>query len=257
MKFELITIPTQEDNYNFLLHAGGRTILVDAPPDVTPIADALTERGWGLDEIWVTHHHWDHIDGVDTLRERFGAKVRGCKADAHRLPTLDYSHEDGDSFDFGEFTVTVMDVSGHTEGHIAYYVPQAGVLFSADSLMALGCGRVPDGQAELMEQMYRSITRLSALPPETIVCSGHEYTLANGRFALTIEPENPDLIQRIAEAKKARAAGKPTVPSSLELEHKTNPYLRAGLQSVKAALNMNEATDAEAFIEIRRRKNSF
>ena len=254
MTFELVTIPTLKDNYNFLLHAGGKTVLVDAPPDVEPITNALTERGWGLDEIWITHHDWDHIDGVDILRNRFGARVRGCRTDAHRLPALDVAHDDGDSFDFGAFGVTVMDVSGHTVGHVAYYVPQANVVFTADSLMALGCGKTPEGR---LEMMYHSVTRLGSLPPETLICSGHEYTLKNGEFALTIEPDNPDLIARIAEAKVALAAGNATVPTTLELEQKTNPYLRVGLQSVKDALNMSDASDEAVFVEIRRRRNSF
>lgn len=254
MTFELVTIPTETDNYNYLLHTEGKTVLVDAPPDVEPIIDTLLQRGWELDEIWITHHHWDHIDGVDIIRERFGARVRGFRADAHRLPALDVAHDDGDSFDFGEYAVTVMHVPGHTEGHIAYYVPQANVVFSADTLMALGCGKTPE---ESLSQMYHSVTRLGALPPETVICSGHEYTLANGKFALTIEPDNPDLIARINEAKEARAAGKPTVPTLLELELRTNPYLRVGLHSVKDALNMSSASDEAVFVEIRRRKNSF
>lgn len=254
MTFELVTIPTQSDNYTFVLHAAGKTVLVDAPPKVDPIMDALLQRGWGLDEIWVTHHDWDHIDGVDTMRERFGAKVRGSRADAHRLPALDYKHDDGDSFDFGAFAVTVMDVPGHTTGHIAYYVPQTGIAFTADTLMALGCGKTPEDQLKVM---YNSITRLSALPPETLICSGHEYTLKNGEFAMTIEPDNPDLIARIAQAKQDLAAGKMTVPTTLELEHRTNPYLRVGLQSVKDSLNMSDASDEAVFVEIRRRRNSF
>lgn len=254
MTFELVTIPTQSDNYTFVLHAGGKTVLVDAPPKVDPIMDALMQRGWGLDEIWVTHHDWDHIDGVDIMRERFGARVRGNRSDAHRLPALDFEHDDGDSFDFGDFAVTVMDVSGHTVGHVAYYVPQANIAFTADSLMALGCGKTPE---ERFSMMYRSIMRLAALPPETLICSGHEYTLRNGEFAMTIEPDNPELTARIAQAKADLAAGKMTVPTTLELEHATNPYLRVGLQSVKDALNMSEASDEAVFVEIRRRRNSF
>lgn len=254
MTFELVTIPTQTDNYNFLLHTEGKTVLVDAPPKVEPITDALLQRGWGLDEIWITHHDWDHIDGVDTMRERFGARVRGNRSDAHRLPALDIAHDDGDSFDFGSFAVTVMDVSGHTVGHIAYFVPQANVAFTADSLMALGCGKTPEDR---LKMMYHSIVRLGSLPPETLICSGHEYTLKNGEFAMTIEPDNPDLIARIADAKKVLAAGGATVPTTLELELKTNPYLRVGLQSVKEALNMSEASDEAVFVEIRRRRNSF
>jgi hydroxyacylglutathione hydrolase len=150
--------------------------------------------------------------------------------------------------------VTVMDVSGHTVGHVAFYVAQANAVFTADSLMALGCGRLFEGTPDTM---WNSLSRLANLPPETTVCSGHEYTEANGRFAITIEPENPDLVQRISDIKVARAAGQPTVPSTLKLELQTNPFLRAGLQSLKDTLNMSGATDAEVFAEIRRRKDSF
>ncbi|SMX22946.1 hydroxyacylglutathione hydrolase [Boseongicola aestuarii] len=254
MTFELVTIATEADNYNYLLHTEDKTVLVDAPPGVDPIMEALVQRGWGLDEIWITHHDWDHIDGVDIMRERFGARVRGFRGDAHRLPELDVAHDDGDSFDFAGFAVTVMHVPGHTEGHVAYYVPQANVVFTADTLMALGCGKTPESG---LHQMYHSVTRLGALPPETVICSGHEYTLANGKFALTIEPDNPDLIERIAGAKQTRATGKPTVPTTLDLELRTNPYLRVGLQSVKDALNMSDASDEAVFVEVRRRKNSF
>ncbi len=253
MTFELITIPCRSDNYAFLLHADGKTVLVDAP-EAAPIRAALTKHDWGLDEIWITHHHDDHIEGVEELRTTYGARVRGATADVHRLPPLDHAHGDGDSFDFGDFAVTVMDVSGHTVGHVAFYVPQANLVFTADSLMAFGCGRVFEGT---MPQMWESLSRLAALPPETVVCSGHEYTEANGKFAITIEPENADLIQRVADTKAARAEGQATVPSTLDLELQTNPFLRAGLQSVKDTLNMSQATDAEAFSEIRRRKDSF
>ncbi|WP_299753455.1 hydroxyacylglutathione hydrolase [uncultured Boseongicola sp.] len=253
MTFDLITIPCRTDNYAFLLHADGKTALVDAP-EAGPIISALADRGWGLDEIWITHHHDDHIDGVDTLRRKFGATVRGAKIDAHRLPELDHAHVDGDSFDFADFPVTVMDVSGHTLGHVAFYVAQANAVFTADSLMALGCGRLFEGTPDTM---WNSLSRLANLPPETTVCSGHEYTEANGRFAITIEPENPDLVQRISDIKVARSAGQPTVPSTLKLELQTNPFLRAGLQSLKDTLNMSGATDAEVFAEIRRRKDSF
>ena len=254
MTFELVTIPTLEDNYNFLLHVNGKTALIDAPPELGPIDTALLERGWRVDEIWITHHDWDHIDGVEVMRERHGALVRGAANDQDRLPKLDVGHVDGDSFDFGDFAVTVMDARGHTSEHIAYYVPQANAAFTADSLMALGCGRVKGG---LMSEMYDTITRLGSLPPETLICSGHEYTEANGRFALSIEPDNPDLRARIATAKDALSRGEMTVPTTLELELATNPYLRVGLQSVKDTLNMTDATDAEVFTEIRVRKDNF
>ncbi len=148
----------------------------------------------------------------------------------------------------------VIDVSGHTVGHVAFYVESTGMVFTADSLMALGCGRLFEGTAE---QMWNSLSKLASLPPDTIVCSGHEYTQANGRFALTIEPENPDLQARIADISSKRQNGTPTVPSLLSLELATNPFLRAGLQNVKDDLDMSKESDVAVFAEIRRRKDSF
>lgn len=253
MTFDLVTIPCLSDNYAFLLHRDGKTALIDAP-EAGPIARELAARGWGLDEIWITHHHGDHVGGVDELRGATGARVRGAAADAHRLPPLDETHADGDSFRFAGAEVRVLDVSGHTVGHIAYHVPEAGAVFTGDSLMALGCGRVFEGTPE---QMWNSLSRLAALPPDTLVCSGHEYTAANARFAATIEPDNPDLARRTREIGQARSRGEPTVPSSLALELATNPFLRAGLPSVKAALDMVGQSDAAVFAEIRMRKDSF
>mgnify|MGYP001818585702 CR=1 FL=1 len=251
MSFEIVTIPCRADNYAFIVHGNGKTALVDAP-EAAPIAATLAERGWQLDEIWITHHHDDHVEGVPALRE--GTLVRGAAADAHRLPTLDVAHEDGDTFDFAGSEVSVMDVSGHTNGHIAFYLADAKAAFTADSLMALGCGRVFEGT---MPQMWASLSKLAALPPDTIICSGHEYTEANARFALTIEPENPALQERIARISQARSQGKPTVPSLLSDELATNPFLRAGLSSVKSNLSMSQAEDEAVFAEIRKRKDSF
>ena len=251
MSFEIVTVPCRTDNYAFLVHGNGKTALVDVP-EAGPIARVLSDRGWSLDEIWITHHHNDHIDGLEELRG--GALVRGAAADAHRLPPLDVAHGDGDTFDFAGSEVKVMDVSGHTVGHIAFYMPDAKAAFTADSLMALGCGRVFEGT---MPQMWASLSKLAALPPDTLICSGHEYTEANGRFALTIEPDNPDLLARVQRISEARASGEPTVPSLLSEELATNPFLRAGLSPVKSLLHMSGAGDEDVFAEIRRRKDSF
>lgn len=251
MSFKFVTIPCREDNYAFLIHGHGKTALVDAP-EAAPIQAALDENTWTLDEIWITHHHNDHIDAVADLRG--GAIVRGAKADAHRLPDLDVAHEDGDHFDFAGLDVEVIDVSGHTVGHIAFHIPSEHAVFTADSLMALGCGRVFEGT---FDQMWASLSKLAALPPETTVYSGHEYTAANGRFAQTIEPDNSALNDRIARVAAARAKGEATVPSLLSEELATNPFLRAGLAEVKSTLNMTAASDADVFAEIRRRKDSF
>jgi len=254
MPIEIVTVPCLSDNYAFLIHdsASGQTALVDAP-ESAPIQAALSARGWSLSHILITHHHGDHIDGVADLRSS-GVKVIGAGADAHRLPALDHMVADGDQFDFAGHDVQVFDVSGHTIGHVAFYIPDANAVFTADSLMALGCGRLFEGKPD---QMWASLSRLAALPAETIVCSGHEYTAANAKFALTIEPDNAALQSRVADITKARADGRPTVPSLLSLELATNPFLRAGLSEVKSAINMQHATDAEVFSEIRRRKDTF
>ncbi len=255
MPLQIVTVPCLEDNYAYLVHDpdAGRTALVDAP-EAGAIQKAVEAQGWTIDEIWITHHHGDHIDGVPALREAFGATVTGASADAHRLPALDRAVADGDTFDFAGHAVHVMDVSGHTIGHIALHIPDAAVVFTADSLMALGCGRVFEGTHD---QMWGSLSKLAALPPATSVYSGHEYTAANGRFALTIEPENAALISRTEEIAVARAAGRPTVPSLLSEELATNPFLRATDPQVKASLGMPDASDAEAFGEIRTRKDRF
>ncbi|WP_164658540.1 hydroxyacylglutathione hydrolase [Tropicibacter sp. Alg240-R139] len=255
MPLEIVTIPCLSDNYAFLAHdrASGETALVDTP-EADPILAELAARGWALSHVLLTHHHWDHVDGLGDILTKHPAKVIGAAADVHRLPALDSQVRDGDSFEFAGETVNVMDVSGHTIGHIAFHMPASRVLFTADSLMALGCGRLFEGTPD---QMWTSLCKMASLPPETTVCSGHEYTQSNGAFAITIEPENADLQARVADIAQARAAGKPTVPSSLALELATNPFLRAAEPGIADNLNMSGADPAAVFTEIRSRKDSF
>ena len=255
MTFEIVTIPCLSDNYAFLIVRDGKAAVVDVP-EAAPIAREVAARGLNVTDIILTHHHADHIQGLDELRASLGGDIRviGHSADAQRLPPLDLAVGDGDVVDVLGSEVQVMDVSGHTIGHLAFYMPEAKAAFTADSLMALGCGRVFEGT---MPQMWDSLSKLAALPPETVICSGHEYTEANGRFAVTIEPENPDLLARIERIRAARAKGEPTVPSTLSEELATNPFLRAHLEEVKSGLNMSGRSDAEVFGEIRRRKDSF
>ncbi len=255
MSLTLVTIPCLKDNYAYLIHdeASGQTALVDAP-EAAPILTALAERGWHLGQIFLTHHHSDHIQGVPDMVAATGARVLGAAADAHRLPPLDRALTEGDHVTVGGQTGHVIDVSGHTTGHIAFIFPTSGLAFTADSLMAGGCGRLFEGRPAIM---WASLAKLAALPGETLICSGHEYTTSNLRFAATIEPDNTALTARIARVAQARAANEATVPSLLSEELATNPFLRAGLPQVKAAIGMLAATDAEVFAEIRARKDKF
>lgn len=255
MPLEIITIPCLADNYAFLLHEpdSGVTALVDAP-EAAPIKAELDRRGWGLDFVLLTHHHWDHIDALDELRQIYKPSVVGAEADAHRLPPLDVAVKEGSVFSLSGEDVQVIEVSGHTVGHIAFYLPESKAVFTADSLMALGCGRLFEGSAA---QMWQSLSKLAALPTDTMVYSGHEYTQSNAAFALTIEPDNSALQMRVANIKKARSAGVATVPSPLSLELATNPFLRANLDELKQAIGMEGIDSEQVFAEIRKRKDRF
>lgn len=255
MPLELVTIPCLSDNYAFLIHDAetGDTAVVDVP-EAAPILAALAARGWSLSQILLTHHHADHIQGVEELRQQTGARVVGNAADAHRLPPLDLALDEGGEVTVGSETGRTLDVSGHTIGHIAFHFPQSELAFTGDSLMAMGCGRLFEGTAEMM---WRSLSKLAALPGDTLICSGHEYTESNARFARSLEPANPALIFRSGSIAAARKDGRPTVPSQLADELATNPFLRANLPELKTAVDMADAGDAEVFAEIRRRKDKF
>ncbi|GAB4383844.1 hydroxyacylglutathione hydrolase [Albidovulum sp.] len=255
MPLTIATVPCLADNYAYLAHdvATGATAVIDVP-DAPPILNALRERGWRASHILITHHHDDHIAGVRALAAATGARVIGAAADAHRLPRLDEAVAEGDLVRIGLAEGRVIAVPGHTTGHVAYHFAESRAAFTGDSLMALGCGRVFEGT---MAQMWESLTRLAALPPETLIHSGHEYSQSNARFALTIEPDNAALRRRAEEIAALREAGRPTVPVPLSLELATNPFLRAGRPELRQALGMGEADPAEVFAEIRRRKDRF
>lgn len=252
-QLEMVVIPCLSDNYSFLLHnaATGQTALVDAP-EAAPIKASLQARGWTLTDILITHHHHDHIAGVPALRQ--GARVIGAAADQHRLPPLDLQVAEGDRIDVCGVPATVIDVPGHTIGHIAYHLPDPKLVFTADSLMALGCGRLFEGTAA---QMWQSLQKLRALPADTAVCSGHEYTQTNLRFALSLDPDNAQLTLRGREIEDNRAAGRATVPSRLDSEMRTNPFLRADDPVLQQSLGMAGATAVATFAEIRARKDKF
>lgn len=255
MPLELVTLPALSDNYTYLLHDSdsGDTACIDVP-EAAPILSELSKRGWTLTDIWLTHHHHDHIGGVDDLLKTYDAKVTGAKADRHRLPNLNREVEEGDSFGFGGETIDILDVSGHTVGHIAFVAADSGYAFTADSLMALGCGRLFEGTAS---QMWDSLQKLASLDPDTIICSGHEYTQANARFAITVDPDNPDLKARMDRINSLRDSNEPTVPSKLSEEVATNPFLRAADPAIKAHLNMIGEKPVDVFAEIRARKDRF
>ncbi|WP_377508403.1 hydroxyacylglutathione hydrolase [Octadecabacter sp. R77987] len=254
MPLEIVTVPCLSDNYAFLIHnsATGQTALVDAP-EAAPVQTVLDARGWTLTDVVLTHHHWDHVDGLPPLR-RDDVRVIGANADAHRLPPLDLAVADGDIFDLCGESAEVFDVSGHTLNHIAVFVPAAKAAFTADSLMAMGCGRLFEGTPQ---QMWHSMQKLRELPDDTMIFSGHEYTATNAKFALSIEPDNPDIMSRSRAVDAARAKGKATVPSLLADEKRTNPYLRADDPALMAAIGMHDAPATAVFAEVRKRKDIF
>jgi len=255
MPVEILTIPCLDDNYAYAIHdnGSGETAVIDVP-DAAPILRALSFKGWGLGQILITHHHHDHVQGLDLLHQAVAAPIVGARADMHRLPELALGVSEGDAFALGFQPVHVYAATGHTTGHVAYHFAEAGALFTGDSLMVMGCGRLFEGDAEMM---WATLTKFMDLPGETRIYSGHEYTEANARFALSIDPDNAALQDRIKEISMARARGDDTMGATLALEMATNPFLRAGDPALKAALGMEGAPDVEVFAEIRRRKDKF
>tara|TARA_B100001248_G_scaffold213188_1_gene167616 strand:+ start:138 stop:905 length:768 start_codon:yes stop_codon:yes gene_type:complete len=255
MSFELITIPCLSDNYAFILfNVESRSALLVDAPEADPINQALSTNNLNLEKIFLTHHHSDHTEGLYNILEKHNAKTFGAKADIHRLPNLDEYVQPEDQFHFQGQVGKVLDVSGHTMGHIALYISNQNILFSGDSLMALGCGRLFEGSAE---QMWHSLSSLLSLPDTTQICSGHEYTENNASFALSIDPGNHDLMKRCKQIKLERSKGLFTVPSELGIEKKTNPFLRPFDKNIRENLNMRESTDVEVFSKIRTLKDNF
>lgn len=238
---EIARIPALSDNYIWLAHdaPSGETVVVD-PAVADPVLAEAAARGWRITQIWNTHWHPDHTGGNAAIKAATGCLVTGPAAEADRIPTLDRQVAEGDRAAIGAVEASVFEVPAHTAGHIAFHLPSEGIVFVGDTLFAMGCGRLFEGTAE---QMHANLQRLAGLPPETRAYCAHEYTLANGRFALTVEPGNRDLVRRMAEVEVMRAAGEATVPTTIALERATNPFMRAG--------------SAEQLAERRRAKDAF
>jgi hydroxyacylglutathione hydrolase len=251
-KLEIHQFPCLSDNYGVLIHdSEGPTAAIDAP-DAKAVTAALKAKGWALTHILTTHHHHDHTGGNLELKSATGCTITGPRGEAAKIPGIDTQVGGGDTFRFGSHEVRVLDTPGHTAGHITYWLPQAGAAFVGDTLFAMGCGRVIEGNAQMM---WESLKRLIALPRETVVYCGHEYTQANARFALTIEPDNAALQKRAKEVDALRAAGKPTLPTRMDIELETNPFLRPHVPAIQQRLGLVGKPEWQIFGEIRERKN--
>lgn len=243
------------DNFGVLLHdpVSGATASIDAPEE-GPILEALARRSWTLSHIFTTHHHNDHVEANLALKDRFGVTIIGPAREAPSIPGIDRTVDGGDSFEFAGRRVEVIVTPGHTLGHICFHLPEEKLLFAADTLFALGCGRLFEGTPA---QMWDSLSKLAALPDETVVYFGHEYTLSNARFSKTVDPDNAALLTRVAEIEALRAENAFTAPTTIGLEKATNPFLRAADPAIRRHLGMETASDAEVFAEIRMRKDRF
>jgi hydroxyacylglutathione hydrolase len=243
------------DNYGVLLHDpdSGATAAIDAP-EAAPVQAALNASGWKLTDILVTHHHADHTDGIKALKEKYRCRVVAPGAEASKIPAVDETVREGDKVKVGTLSANVIETPGHTLGHIAYWFHADKLAFVGDTLFSIGCGRVIEGTPE---QMWRSLVKLRDLPNDTEFYCGHEYTAANIKFALTIEPNNKALVARDAQAKQQISRNEPTIPVTIGEEKAANPFLRADLPDVAAGIGMAGKPAAAVFAEIRARKNKF
>jgi len=245
----------RSDNFGVLVHddESGRTLLIDAPEE-RPILAAIDRTGWKPDLLLITHHHADHVEANLALKQRFNLTIVGPKKEAAKIPGIDETVAEGNTIPFGRHAIKVLETPGHTAGHVSYYIPDEGLLFAADTLFAIGCGRLLECKPPAM---FDSLKRLAALPLETKVYCGHEYTLSNARFALSVDPTNSALKERAAEVEKLRAADKATLPTTIGLELATNPFLRWHDPVIRKNLGMEKAGDGDVFAEIRKRKDVY
>jgi hydroxyacylglutathione hydrolase len=239
------------DNYGVLVHdpATATTTCIDAG-DAGAVLEALQATGWALSDLWITHHHWDHTDGLAELKAKTGCTVTGPDG----VKGVDKIVKGGDSFAFAGHSVEVIHTPGHTLDMLNFYLPEAQCVFTGDTLFVMGCGRLFEGDGPMM---WASMQKLMALPPETVVYCAHEYTLASAAFALSVDPDNPALHAQVARVKALRDKGAPTVPTDIATELATNPFLRPHDAAIRSGLGMQDATDAEVFTEIRARKDRF
>lgn len=254
-QLEIHQIPVLSDNYVYLAHDAetGKTAVID-PAVGGPVLGALSAKGWTLSHILNTHHHADHTGANLELKKQTGCTIVGPKADRDRIPGIDVEVADGDTYQLGNATAQVFDVPGHTRGHNAYWFADSDALFCGDTLFALGCGRVFEGTHQ---QMWSSLSKLMKLPDETQIFCAHEYTQSNGRFALSVEPGNQELVERMAEIDQKRRQGIPTVPSTLGVEKATNPFLRPTSVNLQQTVGLVGADLVDIFAETRIRKDSF
>ena len=253
MSLTVTLVPCLKDNYAYLLadRQAGLCAVVD-PSEPEPVKAALAREGLTLTHILNTHHHWDHTGGNLALKAELGARVIGPGKDRDRIPGIDEGVSEDAPFTFGPHSARILEVPAHTRGAITFVF--GDIAFTGDTLFAMGCGRLFEGDPPMM---WASLSKLMKLPDQTKIYCGHEYTLSNGRFALTLEPDNADLQARMREVEAARAKNEPTVPSTMAMEKKTNPFLRPDSAELRHTLGMQNASDVEVFGETRRRKDSF
>jgi hydroxyacylglutathione hydrolase len=252
---EIVQIPVLTDNYIYLIHdpVSGDTAAVD-PAEARPVLDVLASKGWTLTYVLNTHHHWDHVGGNLELQQQTGCRVIAPTADRHRIPGIGQGVSEGDTIAVGNHTARVMSTPGHTLGHIVYHFAEDRLLFCGDTLFVMGCGRLFEGTAE---QMWDSLQRLKVLPADTRIYCTHEYTQNNGRFALTVEPDNQALIGKMQRVAELRGQNCPTVPSTIGEELATNPFFREDSPAIQETIGLRNATPVQVFAEIRRLKDGF
>lgn len=255
MPLNVELIPCLTDNYAYLLHDPGEKLcaVVD-PSEPGPVKRALAARELKLTHILNTHHHFDHTGGNVPLKEEFGAIVAGSEKDRARIPGIDIGVSEDAPWQFGSHTARILEIPAHTRAHIAFAFEDERIVFTGDTLFAMGCGRLFEGTPQMM---WASLSKLMRLSDDMRVYCGHEYTLSNGRFALTLEPGNAELQARMREVEALRAKSQATIPSTMGLEKRTNPFLRPDSLQIRKTLGMKDADDVSVFAEIRCRKDAF